>query len=49
MDVICKKCKEKMHKKGVLQSGNSKYEVYKCDECQAEEMRAVSVNERYHR
>ena len=48
-DIMCKKCNEKMHKKGLLQSGNSKYEVYHCNECAHEEMRAIGVNERYHR
>ena len=45
----CKKCDEKMHKKGIIQSGNSKYEVYRCNECGAEEMKAIGVNPTYHR
>ncbi|HLG24494.1 MAG TPA: hypothetical protein VI564_06210 [Candidatus Nanoarchaeia archaeon] len=45
----CKKCKANMHKKGVMQSGNSKYEIYICNECGSEEMKAISVNEKYHR
>jgi len=45
----CSKCDEKMHKKGVIQSGNSKYEVYHCDECGKEEMKAIGVNPQYHR
>ena len=48
-DIKCKKCDEKMIKKGIIQSGNSKYDLYRCNECGAEEMRAISVNERYHR
>ena len=40
----CGKCDEKMHKKGIIQSGNSKYEVYLCNECGAEEMKAIGVN-----
>lgn len=48
-DVKCKKCDEKMMKKGVIQSGNSKYEVYRCNECGHEEMKAVGVNPNYHR
>ena len=40
---------EKMSKKGIIQSGNSKYDLYRCNECGHEEMKAISVNERYHR
>ena len=43
-EIKCKKCDEKMHKKGVLQSGNSKYEVYRCNECGDEQMKAIGVN-----
>lgn len=48
-EINCKKCHEKMHKKGVIQSGNSKYEVYRCNECGHEEMKAIGVNPSYHR
>ena len=48
-EINCKKCDEKMHKKGMLQSGNSKYEVYRCNECGNEEMKAIGVNPSYHR
>ncbi|GEM_PF-1418136 len=48
-EVMCKKCAEKMHKKGIIQSGNSKYELYKCNECGGEEMKAIGVNPTYHR
>jgi len=48
-DPVCKKCNEKMLKKGMIQSGNSKYDLYKCNECGAEDMRAISINEKYHR
>ena len=49
MELACKKCNEKMVKKGIIQSGNSKYEVYNCIECGHEEMKAIGVNPRYHR
>ena len=49
MEINCKKCNEKMRKKGMIQSGNSKYELYLCNECGSEEMKAIGVNERYHR
>jgi len=46
----CPKCKgAKMFKKGMLQSGNSKYDVYNCEQCGAEQMKAISVNAKYHR
>ena len=48
-EVKCSKCHENMRKKGVIQSGNSKYEVFYCDGCGNEEMKAISVNEKYHR
>ena len=48
-DVKCKHCDEKMMKKGVIQSGNSKYDVYRCNECGHEEMKAIGVNPGYHR
>lgn len=47
--VTCNKCDEKMTKKGIIQSGNSKYEVYHCNECGHEEMKAIGVNLSYHR
>jgi RNase P subunit RPR2 len=48
-ELTCKKCDEKMMKKGIMQSGNSKYDVYHCNECGHEEMKAISVNPNYHR
>ena len=48
-EMKCKHCDEKMMKKGIIQSGNSKYEVYHCNECGHEEMKAVGVNPGYHR
>ena len=48
-DVKCKHCDEKMMKKGVIQSGNSKYDVYRCNECGHEEMKAIGINPTYHR
>ena len=47
--LTCEKCDEKMSKKGVIQSGNSKYELYCCSECGHEEMKAIGVNPSYHR
>ena len=48
-ELKCKQCHEKMPKKGVIQSGNSKYELYRCNECGNEEMKAIGVNPSYHR
>jgi len=48
-ELKCKKCHESMYKKGIMQSGNSKYEVYRCNECGHEEMKAIGVNPGYHR
>jgi len=48
-ELSCKKCREKMMKKGIIQSGNSKYELYRCNECGNEEMKAIGVNPGYHR
>ncbi|MBI2558656.1 hypothetical protein HYW20_05005 [Candidatus Woesearchaeota archaeon] len=48
-DGKCGKCGEKMIKKGVIQSGNSKYDVYRCNECGQEDMKAIGVNPKYHR
>ena len=48
-EIMCKKCNEKMKKKGMIQSGNSKYELYHCNECGREDMKAIGVNPTYHR
>ncbi len=48
-EMKCKHCDEKMYKKGIIQSGNSKYEVYRCNECGHEEMKAIGINPSYHR
>ena len=48
-DIKCEKCDEKMMKKGVIQSGNSKYNLYRCNECGSEQMKAIGVNSSYHR
>ena len=45
-ELKCKKCDEKMMKKGIIQSGNSKYDIYRCNECGHEEMKAIGVNPR---
>lgn len=37
----CTKCKVEMTKKGVLQSGNSRYEQWQCTKCWAETNRAL--------
>ncbi len=41
---ICNKCKAKMAKKGTLDSGNSTYQLWKCDKCNNESMQALKVN-----
>ena len=48
-EIKCEKCNENMRKKGIIQSGNSRYEVYRCNECGIEEMKAIGVNPSYHR
>ena len=42
-ELTCKKCNEKMTKKGIIQSGNSKSDIYRCNECGNEEMKAIGV------
>jgi len=42
-ELTCKKCHKKMAKKGIIESGNSKYELFNCDECGNEEMKAIGV------
>ena len=49
VEIKCTHCDEKMSKKGIIQSGNSKYEVYRCNECGHEEMKAIGINPSYHR
>jgi DNA-directed RNA polymerase subunit M/transcription elongation factor TFIIS len=39
----CPKCNGTMIKEGVMHSGNSKYEVSKCDKCGHEEMECVGL------
>ncbi|MDP6648443.1 MAG: hypothetical protein QGH34_03555 [Candidatus Woesearchaeota archaeon] len=48
-EVKCKKCDKNMSKKGIMQSGNSKYEIYHCEYCGNEEMKAIGINPKYHR
>jgi len=48
-EIICKDCNLKMAKKGIIQSGNSKYNLFRCEECSSEQMQAISVNPTYHR
>lgn len=42
-DVLCEKCKKVMRKKGSLNMGNSKYEVYVCPHCGADRKICVGV------
>jgi transposase-like protein len=39
----CVKCKAEMTKKGVMQSGNSKYQGWKCPKCHAETSQALGL------
>ena len=42
-DLKCNKCKIVMTKKGLIHSSNTKYELYACDQCGNEEMKAINV------
>jgi hypothetical protein len=42
-DPLCDRCKQKMVKKGQMNSGNSKYDIWKCA-CGNERLMAVGVN-----
>lgn len=39
----CPKCDGKMVKAGVMQSGNSKYAITKCEKCGHEEMECIGL------
>ncbi len=39
----CPECEGKMVKAGVMQSGNSKYSVMKCELCGHEEMECIGL------
>ena len=40
----CKSCEEQMQKTGTLDSGNSTFQVWKCERCGIETMQALGVN-----
>ena len=42
-EMLCERCKKKMTKKGMLNSGNTKYDIWKC-ECGSEKLVALGVN-----
>jgi DNA-directed RNA polymerase subunit M/transcription elongation factor TFIIS len=35
---VCKKCKGMMERKGKITSGNSYFDIWKCQKCDSEEM-----------
>ena len=43
VEFICGKCRGHMIKKGIMESGNSKYQLFKCEKCGVEVMRALGV------
>ena len=42
--LTCTKCKAQMIKKGTMDSGNSKFDVFRCTECDNEKMVCKGVN-----
>lgn len=42
----CKKCKAAMEKKGKITSGNSYFDLWKCPQCDAEEMICTGLVQR---
>ena len=40
----CQKCKSEMIKKGTMDSGNSKFDIFKCIGCGNEKMVCQGVN-----
>jgi transcription elongation factor Elf1 len=42
--IMCEKCRSEMLKKGIMNSGNSKYNVFRCKNCGNEKLVAVGVN-----
>ncbi len=42
-ELICKDCNVAMTKKGLMHSSNTKYEIYACEQCGKEEMKAINV------
>ncbi|MBW2967698.1 zf-TFIIB domain-containing protein [Candidatus Woesearchaeota archaeon] len=39
----CPKCGESMGQGGVMRSGNSKFQIYKCESCGHEEMECLGL------
>jgi len=42
-ELTCEKCNVAMTKKGLIQSSNTKYELWACKQCGNEEMKAINV------
>ena len=40
----CEKCNVDMKKKGVMNAGNSKYEIYSCPKCGSKKQVCIGVN-----
>ncbi|MFH1064437.1 MAG: hypothetical protein V1729_05125 [Candidatus Woesearchaeota archaeon] len=40
----CSECDGELIKDGVMHSGNSKYQVYKCNKCGKEKMECLGLN-----
>lgn len=40
----CKTCGETMIQKGIIHSGNSKYQIWKCEACNREDMQCIGLN-----
>lgn len=43
-NITCDKCKAIMAKKGIMDSGNSKFDVYKCPKCHDQKMVCQGIN-----
>jgi len=43
-DIICQKCKSVMIKRGTMDSGNSKFDIFKCTNCNNEKMMCRGIN-----
>ena len=41
----CKNCGEQMESKGLMHSGNSKYQIWKCKACDKEDMECIGLNQ----
>lgn len=42
-DMKCKQCGEDMEQKGVMRSGNSRFQIYRCRACDHEEMECLGL------